>query len=430
MGGVDIEFSKEIKILGLTIDDKLTFNSHVAEVCKKALNIYKQLSRAAKVSWGLHPEVIRLIYTATEEPIIMYAASAWAPATKKLGIQKHLNAVQRGFAQKLTKAYRTVSLNSALLLAGILPLDIRIQEAAALYEARRGTDPEQSHGEGDVELVTAYAETPHPAEHMELEFINLVDQQQVEAHNCQAELLAICKATRVILDRQETSFGIFSDSRSALETIVNHNTRHPLATEARSNLSCCKSQNKTVNLFWIKAHAGLEGNEAADKLAKEAAKTLKRKPHYEQCPVSFVKQKIRMDSLAEWNRRYKSGTTASITKIFFPDAIDAYRTVRKIEINNVLTQVMTGHGGFSEYLNRFKCKESPSCTCDPQQVESIPHLLFDCPVYGFSRYELEQRAGVTLSAENAKHIIMNKEVRQAFLEYCINIANKVIARNK
>ncbi|XP_037962433.2 uncharacterized protein LOC119690772 [Plutella xylostella] len=473
MGGVDIGFSKEIKILGLTIDDKLTFNSHVAEVCKKALNIYKQLSRAAKVSWGLHPEVIRLIYTATVEPIIMYAASAWAPATKKLGIQKHLNAVQRGFAQKLTKAYRTVSLNSALLLAGILPLDLRIQEAAALYEARRGKEPELRHGEGEVELVTAYAETPHPAEHMELEFINLVDQQQVEAHNCQAvkiytdgskidgkvgaalslwnneaqfkaiklklspyctvyqaELLAICKATRVILDRQETSFGIFSDSRSALETIVNHNTRHPLATEARSNLSRCKSQNKTVNLFWIKAHAGLEGNEAADKLAKEAAKTLKRKPHYEQCPVSFVKRKIRMDSLAEWNRRYKSGTTASITKIFFPDAIDAYRTVRKIEINNVLTQVMTGHGGFSEYLNRFKCKESPSCTCDPQQVESIPHLLFDCPVYGFSRYELEQRAGVTLSAENAKHIIMNKEVRQAFLEYCINIANKVIARNK
>lgn len=50
MGGVDIGMSTDIKILGLIIDHKLTFNQHVAEVCKKALNIYKQLSRAAKVS--------------------------------------------------------------------------------------------------------------------------------------------------------------------------------------------------------------------------------------------------------------------------------------------------------------------------------------------------------------------------------------------
>ncbi|XP_048478485.1 uncharacterized protein LOC125488864 [Plutella xylostella] len=341
MGGVDIGYSNEIKILGLTIDSKLTFNSHVADVCKKDLNIYKQLSRAAKITWGLHPEVIRLIYVATVEPVIMYAASAWAEATKKLGIQKHLNAVQRGFAQKLTRAYRTVSLNSALVLAGILPLDLRIQETAALYEARKRAPP-PSLRDAEIERVVAYADTPHPAEHMDLQFISLADQQQVEEHSnyavkiftdgskidgkvgaalslwdrtsqfkavklklsqhCtvyQAELLAICRATRIIRDRRETSFGIYSDSRSALETIVNSNAPHPLAAETRSNLSHCKSQNKLVSLFWIKAHAGLEGNEQADKLAKEAAQTLKCKPHFDLCPVSFVKRQIRMDTLEE-----------------------------------------------------------------------------------------------------------------------------------
>lgn len=101
MGGVDICMSKEIKILGLTIDEKLTFNTHVANVCRRALDVYKQLSRAARASWGLNPEVIRAIYTAVVEPIITYAASAWAPAVKKIGTQKHLNAVQRGFAQKM-----------------------------------------------------------------------------------------------------------------------------------------------------------------------------------------------------------------------------------------------------------------------------------------------------------------------------------------
>lgn len=138
MDGVGIGMSKEIKLLGVVIDDKLTFNSHVTGVCKKAIGIYQQLSRAAKVSWGLHPEVIRTIYIATVEPVILYAASVWAPAVNKLAIQKQLNVVQRGFAHKLCRAYRTVSLNSALVLAGILPLDLRIREAASLYEAKRG----------------------------------------------------------------------------------------------------------------------------------------------------------------------------------------------------------------------------------------------------------------------------------------------------
>lgn len=121
MGGVSIEMSSEIKILGLTIDKGLTFNKHVANACKRAAGIYKRLVRAARINWGLSPAVIRTIYTAAVEPVVLYAAAAWAPAAGKLGVRKSLNSVQRGFAQKMCKAYRTVSLNSALLLTGILP---------------------------------------------------------------------------------------------------------------------------------------------------------------------------------------------------------------------------------------------------------------------------------------------------------------------
>lgn len=41
MGGVNIGMTNEIKILGLTIDSKLTFNSHVANVCRKIISVYK-----------------------------------------------------------------------------------------------------------------------------------------------------------------------------------------------------------------------------------------------------------------------------------------------------------------------------------------------------------------------------------------------------
>ncbi|CAH2208365.1 jg17305, partial [Pararge aegeria aegeria] len=113
MGGIGIVLSDEIKVLGLTIDRGLTFNTHATNTCKKVQALYKQLCRAAKVSWGLHPQIIKTIYTAVVEPVVLYAAGAWAPATKKLGVRKQLNAIQRSFAQKITKAYRTVSSNSA-----------------------------------------------------------------------------------------------------------------------------------------------------------------------------------------------------------------------------------------------------------------------------------------------------------------------------
>ncbi|XP_063897400.1 uncharacterized protein LOC126055310 [Helicoverpa armigera] len=235
MGGVAIGMSEGIKILGLTVDHKLTFNTHVANVCKKAINIYKQLARAAKVSWG--PEVIRSIYGGGG------------------------TGDSRGFAQKLCGAYRTVSLHSALVLAGLLPLDLRIQEAAALYEKKKGVT---SLAGREVERVVAFADTPHPAKHTAMGFVSLVDQSHVESHNSQdirfftdgskiegkvgaalslwdreaeikssklslpscctvyqAELLAICVATRQILRRREGTFGIYSDSKAALQTVTN-----------------------------------------------------------------------------------------------------------------------------------------------------------------------------------------------------------------
>ncbi|GBP18798.1 Putative 115 kDa protein in type-1 retrotransposable element R1DM [Eumeta japonica] len=66
----------------LTIDKRLTFTPYVAKACKKAANIYKGIARVAKATWVMSPEIVRTIYVAVIEPIVMYASCAWAPATK------------------------------------------------------------------------------------------------------------------------------------------------------------------------------------------------------------------------------------------------------------------------------------------------------------------------------------------------------------
>ncbi|KAJ0169561.1 hypothetical protein K1T71_014746 [Dendrolimus kikuchii] len=470
MGGVDISMSSEVKILGLTIDAALTFNAHVKNVCAKAMNVYKQLSRAARVSWGLHPEVIRTIYTAVVEPIIMYAASAWAPATAKLGVQKQLGVVQRGFAQKLCRAYRTVSLNAAMVLAGMLPLDLRIQEAKALYEAKRGVVLPML-ADREVERRVAFAHTPHPAKHVDLGFICLVDQTEVNDHCTQAvriftdgskiegkvgaslslwnndvettnrklklpsyctvyqtELLAICKATEEILASPEDSFGVYSDSRSALQSITNWSSTHHLAVTARRNLIESMAIGKGVSLFWVKAHAEVRENDRADALAKAAARTLKTKPHYDRCPVSYVKRMIRMGTLDEWNRRFRDEPTASVTKFFFPNSECALKIIRRVDTTSLTTQIFTGHGGFSEYLNRFKLKDDPSCVCEPGVPETPLHIIFECPLFAKERYNTESTLRTEITRSNVKELL-SKNLLEGFMAYAIKIVRKAVKRN-
>lgn len=90
-------------------------------------------------------------------------------------------------------------------------------------------------------------------------------------------------------------------------------------------------------MCWIKAHVGLDGNERADAVGS------KRKPNYDRCPVSFVKRLIRSKTFEVRKRRYTERDTAKRTQMFFPDAMTTYRTVGKLELTMVKTQV---HGRF------------------------------------------------------------------------------------
>ncbi|CAH2086508.1 unnamed protein product [Euphydryas editha] len=408
----------------------------------KALAFYAQFSRAAKASWGLYPEVIHAIYRAVVELMILYAAAVWSPAVDNL---------------------------SHCCLLGILPLDLHVREAAALYGARRGV-PQDVIGDREVERMSSALRSPHPAQHIDLDFQCLVDQDQLIANNdyeiniftdgskiegkvgaalsiwsgaaktqalklillsfstvYHANFLAICRAARTAADNSARLIGIYSDYLSALQTIINPVALHPLVVEARGHLRRALIQDKLVNLFWIKAHVGLDGNERADHLSKEAALKSKRIFDYDRCPVSFIKRSIRMRSFGEWNQRYQAGKMAGVTRVFLPDAIAAYRIIGKKNVDRFATQVLTGHGGFSEYLHRFKCKESPSCICDPGCFESVLHVLLDCPAHGYERKRIEWLLDVKLDLHTLPGIVSSKN-RDVFLNYCKELCKLVNIR--
>lgn len=75
--------------------------------------------------------------------------------------------------------------------------------------------------------------------------------------------------------------------------------------------------------------------------------------------------------------------------------------------------------GLSEYLHRYKCKESPSCICDPEVNETATHIIaVSCRRLG--TYGVEYRLNCDITLENMKSIKAGK-CRKIFLSFCIKI---------
>lgn len=474
MSGVQINLVDVVKILGLQIDKNLNFNAHVTAQCKKAADIYKQLACAAKVRWGLNGEIIRTIYVAVIEPIMMYGANVWGKAAELQMNRKRLEAIQRGFAQKICKAYRTTSLTSVQILSGTLPLDLRIQEAVTLYKAKKGIATDYLPPGRNLEERVKFIDLPHPATQITTEYELLEDMNPQTQHErnitgpqiytdgskiaggvgaaltwwhdgkeetndtfsldptCtvfQSELYALHRAVLRAKESGKSTVNILSDSRSSLEVLGNPKLLHPLVKAIRESISQIRAAGNQVRLFWLRAHVGTEGNERADELAKTAASLDKPSPDYAEVPLSYVRKRIREETVAKWQDRYNSSTTGSVTRTFLPHVDKAYRTVRGTRLTPLQIQILTGHGGFGEYLHRFKLRSNPGCECDPNISESVWHIILDCPRFSLARHDLECEIQMELAKDKLPDLLDGVATRTRLLEYLERIASTATKRN-
>jgi hypothetical protein len=89
-----------------------------------------------------------------------------------------------------------------------------------------------------------------------------------------------------------------------------------LFEEIRKTAIALEKSNWTVTFTWVKAHAGIYGNELADRLAKEAPR--KDDIPLNRIPKNEIALQVRDQSIAKWQNQCDRTTKGLATKQFFP----------------------------------------------------------------------------------------------------------------
>ena len=138
VGGVLLSPLKEVKLLGMTLDSKLTFAAHVNARLKMGFLRLNQMSQITHATWGPSALDMRAVYLAYVRSCYLYCASVYFPFLSASHTQQ-LQSQQQRAACMITGAVATPPAVSVQLEANLLPLATvaTIQLVAVVERAKR-----------------------------------------------------------------------------------------------------------------------------------------------------------------------------------------------------------------------------------------------------------------------------------------------------
>ncbi|GBM16032.1 hypothetical protein AVEN_108616-1 [Araneus ventricosus] len=371
-----IKISDSLKILGIVLDNKLTWTAHISSLYSKSLSLTSNFNRVIKSDWSMNRNILKIWYSTVIEKALLYGASIWGGALTKHHISR-LHSFQRVFLLRFTRAYKTTSTNVLNVLTGIPPLHITAKAEFCKFQIWVRRSPSYNHIINNIPLDYNINIRNIPSEQKSIVLPSTIQEADFEVYTdgsridnetglavCtfqqndnvsnflfklnsynsvfQAELEAIHFACNWAL-QNNYKINIHTDSLSSILAIQSANSRSGFVYSVKQDIFKARH---LVGLSWVKAHVGIPGNEWADQQAKSAINLgIER---FIPAPRSFLRRALKQQILNEWNEYFMNYNSASGARA--RDFID------KVDFNFLITNkflifFLCDHGPFPFYLN-------------------------------------------------------------------------------
>ena len=168
-----------------------------------------------------------------------------------------------------------------------------------------------------------------------------------------------------------------------------------------------------IEFSWVKANAGICGNEMADRRAKEADRSKDTNIAFNRIPKSALYYEVAEEAKQKWQSEWEKCAKAATTKQYFPAVQDMLNI--KISVTPTIVAMVTGHRKTRAYPHRFKLLEDATCVCKHGN-QTTAHLLNHCTLIQTQREILKQNLLKTGNWPASKQELITK-YRDSFITF-------------
>ena len=185
-------------------------------------------------------------------------------------------------------------------------------------------------------------------------------------------------ALETVANTQYTNYIIYSDSKSALDSIRKYEATNHIVTAITNTIHELQTQRgKKIGFCWVPSHVGIAGNEYADAAAKEASN---RAPDNIQIPPSDFTPAIKKAINDKWQRTWETNNADNKLRKIKDNVREwASSTNENRRTEVILARLRIGHTNLTHgHLMTSPNGQPPQCDlCGARQT--VAHLMRECP---------------------------------------------------
>ena len=122
LGQHSLQHTETMKYLGITFDERMSFEHHLKEKTRQATQRIYGIRRMARALWGASAHITRRLYQMCIQPLMLYGSEIWIARLNTIRANKMLERIGRLGALTITGLDQTTSAETAMTLAYLQPL--------------------------------------------------------------------------------------------------------------------------------------------------------------------------------------------------------------------------------------------------------------------------------------------------------------------